>query len=264
MEEVKKRLEAREKYLSQLRAEKLAALEHAPTGFLRICSDGGRTQYYKKEDSRERSGRYLKKNEEFIAQELAQRDYDKKVLRTVEKELHTIQKYLADYPSIGAEQIYEHLHKERQKLVVPIQETEQTYIQNWESVSYKGKDFAKGDMEFYTAKGERVRSKSEVIIADLLGRNGIPYRYEYPLWTEQWGTIYPDFTILHVKKRKEIIWEHLGMMDNALYAEKAIHKLWIYEQNGIYPGKGLILTYETQKNPIHQKRILSILEQYLY
>lgn len=263
MKEVRKRLEEREKYLCQLKEEKLAALESAPTGFLRICCDGSRTQYYIKEDSRESSGRYLKKKEEPIAKELAQRDYDKKVLRTVEQELYTIQKYLAGCPKTEVEQIYEHLHRERQKLVMPIQETDQTYIQNWESLTYKGKDFGKNDMEFYTAKGERVRSKSEVIIADLLGRKGIPYRYEYPLWTEQWGTIYPDFTILHVKKRKEIIWEHFGMMDNALYAENALQKLWVYEQNGIYPGKGLILTYETQKNPIHQKRILNILEQYL-
>lgn len=52
-----------------------------------------------------------------------------------------------------------------------------------------------------------MRSKSEVIIADLLNKEGIPYRYEFPLYLKEFNTVYPDFTILNVRKRKEIYWE---------------------------------------------------------
>lgn len=71
-------------------------------------------------------------------------------------------------------------------------------------------------------KGERVRSKSEVIIADMLNRKGISYRYEYPVYLKNVGQIYPDFTVLDAIRRREIYWEHLGMMDDPDYAEMAI------------------------------------------
>jgi len=69
--------------------------------------------------------------------------------------------------------------------------------------------------ELYTAKGERVRSKSEIIIADSLMRAGVPYRYEFPIILNGYGKIYPDFTVLNVGLRKELYWEHLGMMDDS-------------------------------------------------
>ena len=44
-----------------------------------------------------------------------------------------------------------------------------------------------------TTRGEMMRSKSEVIIADHLANNGIEYGYEQPL-TIRDVTKYPDFT----------------------------------------------------------------------
>lgn len=37
--------------------------------------------------------------------------------------------------------MYEQLHKERQNLIVPIIETEEQYIDKWDSVKYQGKEF---------------------------------------------------------------------------------------------------------------------------
>lgn len=112
-------------------------------------------------------------------------------------------------------------------------------------------------------KGERVRSKSELIIADILSKEGVPYRYEYPLYLRGMGRIYPDFTVLNITKREEVFWEHFGMMDDPVYAEGAIKKIATYEQNGIFPGENLILTYEARKNPINQKLVRSLIEHYL-
>lgn len=69
------------------------------------------------------------------------------------------------------EQITDTMRKERQKLIVPIVETEEQYISNWENVKHQGKGFYGNTTEIYTPKGERVRSKSEVIIADTLNRD---------------------------------------------------------------------------------------------
>lgn len=50
-------------------------------------------------------------------------------------------------------------------------------------------------------------------------------------------TVYPDFTILKMKERREIIWEHFGMMDKPDYQEAAIKKLSRYYENGYFDGK---------------------------
>ena len=65
--------------------------------------------------------------------------------------------------------------------------------------------------------------------------------------------IYPDFTILQVESRKEIYWEHLGMMDNSEYCERALQKLNAYMKSDICLGDRLLISYETSKRPLDTK-----------
>ena len=264
MEQIKKMLEERKKFLVRLRKEKEKSLSNAPEGHLRVCGRNGVPQYYLRREPKDFNGQYISMQNIQLAKELAQKDYDKKILEVTEKEINVIDKFLAGCPKMIAEEIYSHLHNARQKLVNPILETDEEYIKKCEEVQYEKKGFDSDMPEFYTAKGERVRSKSEVIIADLLNREGIPYRYECPIKLKGVGIIHPDFTILHVKTRREIFLEHLGMMDEPFYAENAIQRILGYEQNGIYPGDGLVLTYETKKNPLNQKQVMSKLLHYLH
>ena len=52
--------------------------------------------------------------------------------------------------------------------------------------------------EFYSNSGVRVRSKSELIIANMLEKYGIPYRYEYPLLLNGNDLVRPDFLCLNI------------------------------------------------------------------
>lgn len=263
MEDLKSILKRREKELLQIKKEKEKSLKNAPEGSLRICSHGKKPQFYKRTDPKDCNGVYIPEKDFRIAQKLAQKDYDRKVLNAVDKELHAIWKYEAACPDKTAEEIYEGLHKERQNIIMPIREPEEQYVKNWQDVEYEGKSFYGGISELYTAKGERVRSKSEVIIADLLNREGVPYRYEYPVYLESYGTVYPDFTVLNVRTRKELYWEHFGMMDEPDYAENALQKIITYVQNGFVQGEHLIFTYETSLKPLNQKQILPLIQQFL-
>lgn len=263
MEQIRSLLEEREKKLLQIKNEKEKALKKVPEGSLRVCVRGKKAQYYHRNDPKDFNGVYIPRKNIALAQKLAQKDYDKKVLCAAEKELGAITKYFVSYPAKNVEQIYQDLHKERRKLVMPIMESDEEYIQKWEQVEFQGKEFYETNAEFYTAKGERVRSKSELIIADLLKKEDIPYRYECPIQMNGLGRVYPDFTVLNVKERKEIYWEHLGMMDDPAYVEKAVKKIATYEKNGIFPGDNLILTYETRINPIDQKLIRLMIQRYL-
>ena len=263
MNQIKNLLEERVNQLQQLKQEKEKALTKVPEGGLRICKHGSRVQFYHRSVPGDFNGVYIKEKDIELAKQLAQKDYDKKVLSSVEQELHALKKYESCCPKKSAEEIYESLHVERQKIITPIMETDAEYIQKWEQESYYGKEFQKETPEFYTSKGERVRSKSEIIIADMLSKEGIPYRYEYPIYLRGVGRIYPDFTVLRVQTRQEVFWEHLGMMDDPVYLENAIKKIVAYEQNGIFPGDNLLLTYETKKNVINQRLIKSMIEHYL-
>ena len=137
------------------------------------------------------------------------------------------------------------------------------YAQRWQSMPYRGKLSEEEQTGLFTDKGEKVRSKSEMIIANLLAKDGVPYRYECPLELKGMGVIYPDFTVLNIRLRKVFYWEHQGMMDDENYATKAIRREAAYQRNGFYPGDNLILTSETRKNPIDINQIRGIIKHYL-
>ncbi|MBP5730304.1 MAG: hypothetical protein J6X19_03780, partial [Clostridia bacterium] len=94
------------------------------------------------------------------------------------------------------------------------------------------------------------RSKSERIIANMLDKNGILYKYEKPLSLRGF-TVYPDFTILDIRNRREIYLEHLGMMDNDKYLDNAILKLNRYSRAGYQLGDRLLVTMESSIRPLN-------------
>ena len=91
------------------------------------------------------------------------------------------------------------------------------------------------------------------MIADKLALMGIPYRYEAPLSLDRYTTIYPDFTLLHANAGREIYLEHNGMMDDSGYSVKAVRRINQYIRNGIFPGDGLLLTFETSNTSLDMR-----------
>ena len=54
---------------------------------------------------------------------------DKKIIDLAEKELYVIRKFFCNYPEITIEEYYETLHGERQKLIVPVEEPIEQFIE---------------------------------------------------------------------------------------------------------------------------------------
>ncbi len=133
--------------------------------------------------------------------------------------------------------------------------SDEEFIKKWLEVEYKGKPFGEDENIILTEKGERVRSKSEKIIADKLYSLGIPYRYEHPLLLNDGVKVYPDFTILRMPIREEVYLEHFGMMDDSEYVGTTLYKLSSYEKSGIYLGVNLFVTYETGKKALSTKSL---------
>ena len=149
------------------------------------------------------------------------------------------------------------------KLIHPIEPTWEDQLAEWMKEDYKKKEFQENSTVIITERGERVRSKSEKILADYFYQKNIPYKYEAPLYLVGAGIIYPDFTFLSSKTRQEIYWEHEGMMDDEIYARNVIRKIHTYEKNGIYPGERLILTFETKAVALDTQIVKELVCKYL-
>ena len=151
------------------------------------------------------------------------------------------------------------VNNSRKQIVTPVYVSDEEFIADWKSLEYTSLGFSPDYAEYYTDNGERVRSKSEIIIANKLYRYNIPYRYECPLQLQSGVITHPDFTCLNVSTRQEYIWEHFGIMDNAEYACNAIRKINDYANSGYILGKNFIATFETSNTPINANYIDDII-----
>ncbi len=208
-------------------------------------------------DKNSRKTKYVRKENIKIARLIAQRDYDYSYLRIAKKEIEDIEKILEKRYVSKIEGCYSDINEGRKILVRPFEMSDDEYVKRWMNIPYKIKEFNESDTtEYYTDKGERVRSKSEVIIANLLCAMNIPYKYECPLQLEQ-TIIYPDFTILDMTERREKYLEHFGMMGDPEYVSNMLLKVSMYERNGIFIGDRLICSFESTKRPLNNNVLKS-------
>ena len=262
MSQIREYFTQRLKELDRLRDQLQSKKAGYPEGTLRVSKCRGNTQYYYRQDKGDRQGRYIRKEDKDLARRLAQKAYDESLIMNIEQEREAISMFLEVLPKESAEEMYNTLSPERQVLVSPIRESDEKFRKRWAESEYQRKGFSDDAPELFSARGERVRSKSEILIADYLYRNDIDYKYEYPVRLKGWGTVHPDFLILNLRLRKEMIWEHFGEMDDQEYARKAIRKIASYRSNGYYEGKNLILTFETADSPLNTRQIQDLIQQY--
>lgn len=240
------------------------------SGRLRISQKGKYTEYYHiinaVDSNSTQNGKYIPKKQREIACKLAQKDYDSKIVTLVEEEIAALKTYLTIAPKIQA--LYSQMCPTRQKLITPLTLTNEQYASQWKIEPYQGLPLAPDTPVYTTNKGERVRSKSEVLIANALAQHKIPYRYEYPLKLQRQHngnstTLYPDFLCLNLRTRQEFIWEHFGLMDSQEYVSNTVSKLNLYAQNKITPGEKLIITMENQTQPLTPAVIEQMINDFL-
>lgn len=117
---------------------------------------------------------------------------------------------------------------------------------------YLGVDKHKVGKIYKTLKGDMVRSKSEVIIANILFNEKINYEYEKELHYKAGAhPIKPDFTIY--VNGNEYYWEHLGMVGIEEYDNRWQWKKQIYKN--CFPEQ-LIITYESTNLSQNAKELI--------
>ncbi|MCR5383126.1 MAG: coiled-coil domain-containing protein 60 [Saccharofermentans sp.] len=244
---IKDYLDERQKLLIKMIDMTEEKLMTAPAGRISTRHHGKNIYYYLIDENDEE--KIIKKEDKELLGNLLQKSYLEKILKSAKRELMILNKIQKRYPEYLPEDIYEQLKSERQKLVKPIVLTDEQFKQRWQDQPYPRKPISDEVPFFETMRGERVRSKSEVIIADRLLISGIPYKYECPLNVGK-RVIHPDFTILRLSDRRVVYYEHCGKLDDPEYAEDLVNRVNDYNHAGIIQGERLFMTFETSKTPL--------------
>ena len=235
--------------------------ENLLKGRIKINASSKYPQIYLITKSKDPNGKYLGKKDANMISRYCQRDYSKRVLKKIQDLINKLEKFLNGLPSELCSASLENFLAEknlvRRKYLTDSVLSDEEFVKAWLFVKYKGKAFLETNSELVTDRGERVRSKSEMLIANKLATLGIPYRYEFPhKLRDRHGfkiTVYPDFTLLNKETRKEIILEHFGRMDDPEYVSHTLEKLNLYGRNGIFPGSRFLFITETSRHPFDMR-----------
>lgn len=222
--------------------------------------------YYPDKEGARSKCHYLSKRDLELARQLAQQEYEAQLLNVAKRQLRILEKHPGEYDPHALQDVYMNLHEARKILVTPLVITDESYVKQWESVPYVPGQFSTNDPFIMAERGDRVRSKSEKIIADKYFRRGVPYRYEFPLTLKDGKKEVirrPDFLVLDKRTRKEYIHEHFGKVDDPDYAQhQLLEKLELYAENGIFPGVNLLITMESSQHVFNDRYLDLLIKKY--
>lgn len=244
-------------------------------GSLKFQTKGDKTYYYhqkKNPQTAKWEKIYIKRNQFSLIEELAQKGYFLKIKNKLEAQIAAMERFLGEYKEEEIEDLYSNMAEERKKFVTPISIGVREKMEAWKRESYEKCPLYADNCIYETNQGDMVRSKSEVIIANVLFqyKDSIAYKYERPLelQTRDGRTIevHPDFTIINKYNGKIFYYEHAGCMEEIKYTIDFVKKINLYADNNIIQGRDLFITYETYNSPLNvcavKEIVRYIVEQY--
>lgn len=243
------------------------ALEKLPEGKLTCVRNGRKGEYAKWYVNTGKGRVYLPKTERVLAQQLALRRLYTVHLNRLRHELELLNNYESFHKdNVYSNEINNLISQESPyyallKNSVDSSRDKDTPIKVWQETKYNANVVHPEHLQHKSLNGERLRSKSEVIIANALYMNQVPYRYECELVLGE-VTVYPDFTILHPDTLEVYYWEHFGMMSQVAYREKTVQKLKLYGEHQIFPFHQMITTYESESVTLDSEMIQKIINLY--
>ena len=129
-------------------------------------------------------------------------------------------------------------------------------FQLWIEEDFETNNFRDEEIKYISNNGVVVRSKSELIIANLLEKLGYFYRYEAALWING-KKIFPDFTIMNPWTGEIYYIEHFGALHIDKYVNYMLQKMRIYRQNGITNVNKILFTFEPCiEDPVHLENLI--------
>ena len=252
MYDVKIILEQELQYQQNLKQVYLGKMNGLPEGNLSIADVHGHTYYYNRVNGKRIYLGNQEKNQT-IAQMKAHKllstcvqhiDSNEKLFR------HVIEKYRDVHPEL----VRSSLGKAYQDAEIDVQPGGMSNYEDWGYQEYQRSTKYPEGLVHRTLKGDYVRSKSEVVIANTIHMKNLQYRSEE--LTQVGKHIFaPDFKILIPRTGRTKILEHFGMMDNPEYRERALWKMSTYIENGYRPYEDILFTFDDLNGTIDAKNL---------
>ena len=168
--------ERRFRELKEIKGEMEARIAKAPPGKIHVVNAKGKAQYYLRKEESDKSGEYIPKAEIPTIKAYLQKSYDERAVKLLNTEIKSLETYLRKSYKITERirNIYSQSLAEVKQYTNPIDVSNNDYARAWMSIPFKGKEIGEGVPVFVTDRKERVRSKSELTIANALAKRGIP------------------------------------------------------------------------------------------
>ena len=262
-----------EKYINEMSA--------SPPGSLLNNYSLGKSRYYhsyyKSDGSRRRI--HLPPGDPMIGV-LARKEYLRLSIPAIKKNIKLLEGVLAHYASLDPADIINSARRAYRLLPDQSFFTGQHENELWEVVEnlealtdglieyrcdshrdWANADYLKNTYEYHglflTSFGLRVRSRGEIVIAEVAHTMGIPFRYDQLIVLDDGSTISPDFTFEN-KYYEEFYIEYCGMMDDPGYVRRHLEKRARYEQSNINEWRNMRYIYsrDDSLNATEVKHIL--------
>ncbi len=253
-QEIERNLAAKEKF-----ERKLSAL---PEGRLRACRKTGGVYYTYITGTVEK---YLGKKHQKLVGQIKERKFAEAGLEVVTTNLKYLQALYENYRPFAPGEIVGMLPETYRIDTVKTGIFNGRYIdaREWETAPYPKRvewDPERKAPGHITLKGDSVRSKSELSIANMLYSKGIHYRYEQEI---QVDGIYicPDFTVYVETENRVKILEHCGMMFDRSYQADYARKVATYIAGGYMPDRDVFFTYDDKDGNLDTRLIEKIIEE---
>ena len=201
----------------------------------------------------------------------ARKEYLRKALDIIDHDVRTLERAVRRYKRFDPEEVVGSLssayrdlpldafyHPLMDMVALSLDATDEQRIAShaqWGIQELEPSGYLSESRTLRTSRGERMRSKAEVLIAETLYSYGIPFRYEQELQVGHM-TFHPDFTF-EGAGGKEFYLEFCGMMDNPAYVESHKRKRGAYEAAGIAEWRNIIYLYASG-NDMDMMRVDSV------
>lgn len=246
-------------YQQKLKRKYLKKLKGLPRGALYLNHNKGHDYFFMQNEG---IRTYLGDASSPEVQQLQQRKYLETAIRQIDVNCEAMSSFLKKYADVDPFTISQTLPKAYQSLPDSCYDiANRRDLDKWEKAPYKKYDGFPEQLTKRTLKGEYVRSKSELVIANSLFMNNVPYHYEEVVRLSD-KLYYPDFRLGVRRTGKRKIWEHIGKSSDSDYLRKNTYKLADYLEKGLVIWEDVILTFDDIYGNIDAKLIDDIIKTF--
>ena len=235
-------------------------------GALNCRYEGGTTRFYKRIGKKQA---YLSSEQGPEIRNLCRKQYYTRLMKAAKKERIQISRCLAILESgtgmTDIDDVLSTLSEPVRRIVKPLGITDEGFAARWLKEMKKGRNRSHEiNSPMKAPDGTTMKSKSEIIIANRLHSFDIPYVYEERVTFDDGDHfIYPDFIVLNKRTRKQYYWEHFGKISDEDYVNKQQIKLEQYARNNIFPGDGLLVSFESKERSLSTEYVDLMIKKYL-